>query len=270
MAPPSMPARTILAARSRVLACSSLPARISSTRCCQSSAGSAGCAPLPLRAGRACRAGVAEIAAQQLDDIVDQLLRLGLADIGQIIARDVGRIAERPGIRLAGVRMNAGDDDLLAVAQEFDFLAGAAVGGDQVGGDLGEWISGAKRNRALRRLADARQDTAALFKPFAYQFLDCDRGGLVENIGVERRRELGQNAGIVRARPVSAPRLQHRMRHVLDLLPALERRHLCLLPGSAHNRDRPKPAELPAPSPCLRSFPPSLNVEAREIRQPPS
>ena len=86
------------------------------------------------------RAGVAEIAAQQLDDIVDQLLRLRLADIGQIIARDVGRIAERPAIGLAGARMNAGDDDLLAVAQEFDFLAGAAVGGDQVGGDLGEWI----------------------------------------------------------------------------------------------------------------------------------
>ena len=52
MAPPSMPLRTILAARSRVLACSSLPARISSTSCCQSFAGFPACAPLPLRAGR--------------------------------------------------------------------------------------------------------------------------------------------------------------------------------------------------------------------------
>ena len=92
--------------------------------------------------------------------------------------------------------MNAGDHDLLAVAHELDFFAGAAVSGDQIGGDLGEWISGAKWNRALRRLSDPGQDTAAFFKPFAYQFFDRDRGRLVENIDVERRRLLGQNAGI--------------------------------------------------------------------------
>ena len=42
------------------------------------------------------RAGVTEITAQQLDDVVDQLLRFRFADVGQIIVRDVGRIAERP------------------------------------------------------------------------------------------------------------------------------------------------------------------------------
>ena len=92
--------------------------------------------------------------------------------------------------------MNAGGDDLLTVTHEFDFFAGAAVGGDQVDGDLGEGIDGAKRNRALGRPTDTRQNITALFEAFADQFLDCDGGGLVENIGVERRREFGQNAGI--------------------------------------------------------------------------
>jgi hypothetical protein len=121
------------------LACSSLPARILSTSACQSSAGSAGC-PVVRARWTPGRAGVAKIAAQQLDDIVNQLLLLRRVDIGQIIVRDVGRIAEWPDVRLAGVAMNAGSDDLLAVAHEFDFLAAAAIGGDQVDGDLGEWV----------------------------------------------------------------------------------------------------------------------------------
>ena len=39
------------------------------------------------------RAGVAKITTQQIDDIVDQLLRFRRADFGQVIARDVGEIA---------------------------------------------------------------------------------------------------------------------------------------------------------------------------------
>jgi hypothetical protein len=172
------------------------------------------------------RAGVAEIAAQQLDDIADQLLRFCLTDVGQIIVRNISRIAERPGVGFTGVRMNTGGDDLLTVAHEFDFLAGAAIGGDQVDGDLGEWISGAKYDGALWRPADPRQDSAARFKPLAYQILDCDGSELVENVGVESRRVPGQDPGVGRARPVSAPRLQHLARHVFDLLPSLERRLL--------------------------------------------
>src|SRR5439155_10193724 len=113
------------------------------------------------------------------------------ADIGQIIARDVGRIAERPDIGFASVRMNSSGDDLLTVTHEFDFLAGLTVGVNQIDGNLGEWIRSTKRDRALRRFADARQDITAPFKAFAYEIFNCDDGGLVENIGVERRREFG-------------------------------------------------------------------------------
>src|SRR5262249_1363573 len=134
----------------------------------------------------------------------------------------VGWIAERPDIGLEGVGMDASGDDLLAVAHKFDFLSGVTVGGDQIDGDLRKRGSGAKRDRALGRLTDAGEDTAALLEPLAYQVLECNGGRLVENIDVERRCVPSQNAGIGRAREISAPRFEHRARYVFDLLPARE------------------------------------------------
>ena len=90
--------------------------------------------------------------------------------------RNVGRIAERPGIGFAGFRVNSVGDDLLPWPG-IRFFRRCSVSGDQVGGDLGERNGGAERNCALGRLADARQDIAAVFEAFAYQFLNRDCGG---------------------------------------------------------------------------------------------
>src|SRR5262249_59305627 len=120
--------------------------------------------------------------------------------------------------------MDAGGDCLLPPTHELELLASTAIGGDQIDGNFGERSSGAKHDRALWWLANARQDMAAPLESLAHLLLDRDRGGLAQDIGIECRRVLGQDAGIRRPRPILVPRLQHWARDLPDLLPLLERR----------------------------------------------
>ena len=51
--------------------------------------------------------------------------------------------------------MDAVDDDLLAVAHQFNLLTGVAIRRHEVDGNLVERLGSLERNRALRRAPDA-------------------------------------------------------------------------------------------------------------------
>ena len=118
--------------------------------------------------------------------------------------------------------MDAGDDDLLAVGQEFDLLPLAAVGGDQVDDDLFERFFGAERDGAFRRLADTRQDMAALLVVLAHMVDQRPDRILTENVEIERRHEATQTAGIDRVRPNLRPQIDLLGGDVVQFLPPLQ------------------------------------------------
>jgi hypothetical protein len=82
-------------------------------------------------------------------------------DISEVRALDVAWRAVVPRVGIAGVGMDAGDDDLLTVAHQLEALSFGAVGGDQFDRDLGEWRVGAKQKRAFWPLADPDRRVAA-------------------------------------------------------------------------------------------------------------
>jgi len=90
-----------------------------------------------------------------------------LAKQRQFACGDGPRRSTKPAIRLPCVGVNAIDDDLLAVAENFDFLAGLPARRDELAGDLLEWLVGAEWDRALGRQTEARHDVAMLFEPGA-------------------------------------------------------------------------------------------------------
>src|SRR5262245_20258125 len=59
--------------------------------------------------------------------------------------------------------------------------------------------------------------------------LDVARGLFIENVGIERRRGLGEDAGIDCVRPGFRPHLDHRERDGLELLPVLHTLALVVL-----------------------------------------
>src|SRR3974390_374243 len=65
---------------------------------------------------------VAEIANEQLDNVINELARFCFANVGQLLKLDLPRLAAVPAIRLLGVGMDTGDDDLLPLAEKFDLL----------------------------------------------------------------------------------------------------------------------------------------------------
>jgi hypothetical protein len=72
--------------------------------------------------GRLLFSGIAKPVTEQLRDVVDEPTRLGLGDLGKLIAPDLTGLAADPPIWLACVGVNAEGDELLAVAQQFNFL----------------------------------------------------------------------------------------------------------------------------------------------------
>src|SRR5262245_5808318 len=97
-------------------------------------------------------AGVAEVFDENLDDIVDELMRLVCGDVGQILEFDLPRLTAMPAISLLRLRMNPGDDELLTIGQELDLFL-ASVPCDDVDDDLGERLDSTKQYGALRRFS---------------------------------------------------------------------------------------------------------------------
>jgi hypothetical protein len=68
-----------------------------------------------------------------------------------LLAFNPAEFAAEPGIGFAGFGMNASDDDLRAVGQEFDLFAFAAVRRDQTDVKFLEWPTSAAACRPVRR-----------------------------------------------------------------------------------------------------------------------
>src|SRR4029077_19729560 len=118
------------------------------------------------------RSRVIEVADEQLNDFVDETPRFVSTDIRQFFARNLSWLATTPAVRLLRFGVNAVDNNLLSVGQEFDFLAGRAVGRNDVDDDFRERFFGSKRDRALRRLADAGKDVSVLLVALAHVIFD--------------------------------------------------------------------------------------------------
>ena len=124
---------------------------------------------------------VAEFSDQQLDQVRDQRLRLLGGDQRQVVTPDLAGLAAMPAIGLGGLGMDAGDDKLLPIAEEFEFLGGASVGRGDVGEDLLKrrlrsetgwraWAAVPIRTMTMPRCLEAPRD----------QILDRDRGLFAE------------------------------------------------------------------------------------------
>ena len=97
--------------------------------------------------------------------------------------------------------MNAVDDDLLTVAENFNFMH-LAVRVSELRRYLFEWRIRSKRNGALRRHADA--DGAVL--DFAFeQRLDLFGHFLDRDIDIDKRRVVAKNAGVQMVRAGDRP-----------------------------------------------------------------
>jgi hypothetical protein len=91
--------------------------------------------------------------------------------------------------------MNSEGNELLAVAQEFEFLVRAPVWGNESPRDLFERRVCAEGHCPLWRLPDPDQDVSAFLEPLSRERLDCFGRCRVENIGVEDRDVPGKETG---------------------------------------------------------------------------
>ena len=110
-----------------------------------------------------------------------------------------------PAIRLARIRMNAIDDDLLAIAEHFDFVH-QAVRRFELRRYLLEWRIGPERNSALRRQADAH---GAALDLALEQRLDLFGHFFDRNIDVDKRRIEAKHAGVQMVSAGNRPRLDN-------------------------------------------------------------
>ena len=101
-------------------------------------------------------------------------------------------------------------DDLLAIAQKFDLLRAGAVGHGEDRGQFLERVFRPKRDRPLRRAADARQDRAEPVEAFTDKILGRNRRRLLEQIEIEGRRKSGEDSGVAGIRPVAVPIFERR------------------------------------------------------------
>lgn len=112
------------------------------------------------------RPAVAEVAHQRLDHLGNQRLRLGLADVGQLLPLDLAGHTAVPAIRLASVRMDSETGNLLARGEQLNFFA-AAVRSDEIHNDFGKRLVRTKENHPLRCPADPGQNITAFLIPLA-------------------------------------------------------------------------------------------------------
>ena len=68
------------------------------------------------------RSLVPKAAYEETHDLVDQLTRLGLADIGQIVPANCSRFSAMPTIEAPGLGVDAEARQLLAVTEKLDLL----------------------------------------------------------------------------------------------------------------------------------------------------
>ena len=101
--------------------------------------------------------------------------------------------------------MQAERDDLLTVAEKFKLLCPATGWIDQSARDLAKRRIGAERSAELWCPADTDQREIA--EHVAHQILDGVPGERVLNIGIERWRKLGEDAGVGRVGELLRPLL---------------------------------------------------------------
>ena len=171
---------------------------------------------------------VAEFLDQEPSCVVDEGLGFLGTDRGKVVVLDLAQSAAEPRVGFAGIGMDAIDDDLLAVAEEFEFLAvfDWRVRIAEQAQDLGEGLDRLERNAALGRVAEANEDTAFVLETIAREALDRRRGVGIADVDVERWREPRQDAGILRGRVRPAPDLDLVFGGVVMLLPSVDDRRL--------------------------------------------
>src|SRR5262249_3957710 len=81
----------------------------------------------------------------------------------------------------------------------------AAVGRDDISGDLAKRHVSAQQDATLRRLAVADEDVAALLEMLAGQLLDGVCRRRTENVDIDSRRRLGEHAGVAGKRVDARP-----------------------------------------------------------------
>ena len=152
--------------------------------------------------------------------------RLG-GDQWQVLAPQFRpRLATMPAIGLAGVRVNAVDDDLLTIRKTFDFVH-QAVRCLELRRDLLEWLVGPERNGTLRRQADAH---GAALNLGLKQGLDCLGHFLDRNVDVDERRLAAKHASVQMIGADNRPRLDNGIGRadvdpIIELRPLAVRRH---------------------------------------------
>jgi hypothetical protein len=119
--------------------------------------------------------------------VIDQGAGFGFDDVGKLLAADIARGGAMPPIRLASIRVDSCDDDLLPVAQEFQLLTRIAVWRDQGDGDLLEGRIGGEWDSAFRGSAEAHRNVAPFVKTVAEEFFYSGGGERVENIDIDGR-----------------------------------------------------------------------------------
>jgi hypothetical protein len=144
---------------------------------------------VPLAVAARCR--IAKILEEEAYGVVNELTRIGLADMRQVFSLDAARVATVPRVRLSGFWMRAERDNLLPVRQQLDLLLLVAIGRGERDNDLLEQLLGAHRDRALRRLPETHEHTTAFLQTIPHQVLDRSGGFGVRDVDVERGCEPG-------------------------------------------------------------------------------
>jgi hypothetical protein len=158
---------------------------------------------------------------QHLRRPFDQLAGFLLVDVGQVAARDFSWLAADPLVRFMGVGVDSVRDELLAVAQEFEFLSLLAFERHR---NLGERRVASERNCALGPESGAAEDCAFLLELIADQLFDRLRGVGVIDVDVECGRARSENAGVFCAGIGALPPLDLVLGDTDHLLPFTERR----------------------------------------------
>ena len=108
-----------------------------------------------------------------------------------------------PAIRFVRIGMNAVDDDLLTVAQNFNFMH-LAIRVSELRRYLFEWRISPERNGALRRQADAH---GAVLDLAIEQRLDLFGHFLDRDVDIDKRRIAAKHAGVQMVGAGDRPRI---------------------------------------------------------------